>query len=656
MKIDLPISILEPELREKRILTAKKLYQLGKKAPSAPKVLGIKDIKQELRRIREYSRSNISSLTAELQATIRQKYPAVKVTGAIDNIEAVKYITSISDGNKTISINNSSIIVQELKSGLSSNGFTIINSYLDEFDLKKKEILDYWSLPRMLDKDLMGTFEVARKLQGIGFSGADETRKYMAVLGINAISAEDGTVFFLQHFSNIYKDLNEAKKVILIIGLDKIVKTSQDADFQTKCMGIFGIENIVLGIQPKSKTNPSIAELGLPLDGKEREVHIIILDNGRSSLPGSKFEDLFLCIGCRACNKHCPIQHSFTNVDYIWTPKNYLSQFITDDIIYHMADAAFYTKHNITTLGQHCFWISHVPETITEAKNLCNQDVIWTPCSDTRYTYFVHSSSYGDIGQTWIMFHSLEQQKTREEKFTKKVKSRRVKDRASLKKTLAKEFACEADARMITQNWFEKNPRYVMKELEIKERKQKVTPKPGRPRPDEPVEVGYRVSCKLELNSEFIAREKELLGRFILASNDTHINPEVMLEYYKEQVTVERGFRFIKDQSFHVSEVYLKSNSRIAALSMLMVLCLLVYSVAEWKFRQILKEQNAFVRNQKNRPTNKPTMKRVFFLFRRVRQIHELIDGKPVCTLLNYGVESRNIVNLLGAPFNKYYC
>ena len=101
MKIDLPISILEPELREKRILTAKKLYQLGKKTPSAPKVLSIKDIKQELRRIREYSRSNINSLTAELQATLRQKYPAVKVTAAIDNIEAVKYITVISDGNKT---------------------------------------------------------------------------------------------------------------------------------------------------------------------------------------------------------------------------------------------------------------------------------------------------------------------------------------------------------------------------------------------------------------------------------------------------------------------------------------------------------------------------------------------------------------------------
>jgi transposase len=328
---------------------------------------------------------------------------------------------------------------------------------------------------------------------------------------------------------------------------------------------------------------------------------------------------------------------------------------VTDDIIYHMADSAFYTNHNISTLGQYCFWISHVPETIKEAKILCKQDVNWTPSNDTRYTYFAHASSYGNIDQTWIMFHSIEQQKNREEKFAEKVKSHHKKDRTSLKKMHVKGFACEADARTITQRWLEKHPRYVIQDLVITKGKQKILPKRGRPSPDEPVEIVYKVSCKLEINSEFVASEKELLGRFILASNDTHINPEVILEYYKEQVTVERGFRFIKDQSFHVSEVYLKNESRIAALSMLMVLCLLVYSVAEWQFRQILKEQNAFVRNQKNRPTNKPTMKRVFFFFRRVRQIHEIIDGKTVCTLLNFGVESQDIVNLLGAPFNKYY-
>jgi transposase len=47
----------------------------------------------------------------------------------------------------------------------------------------------------------------------------------------------------------------------------------------------------------------------------------------------------------------------------------------TQQTIYHMADSAFYTSGNIQSLGQHCFWISHVPMTITEAKELVASEV-----------------------------------------------------------------------------------------------------------------------------------------------------------------------------------------------------------------------------------------------------------------------------------------
>jgi transposase len=40
------------------------------------------------------------------------------------------------------------------------------------------------------------------------------------------------------------------------------------------------------------------------------------------------------------------------------------SNLVTQQTIYHMADSAFYTSGNIQSLGQHCFWISHVPMTI----------------------------------------------------------------------------------------------------------------------------------------------------------------------------------------------------------------------------------------------------------------------------------------------------
>lgn len=327
MSKGLPIWIVEPELTEKRDLSARKLVESGQKAALIPEPVSIENIKPQLREIREYTRNNINSLVEELKTNLSQKYPQVRVKSAFDNIEAIGYITEISDGIDIISTNNSGIVTQELKPGLITNGFTVINSYFNEFDVKERKILDYWDIPRLFDKNLRASFEVSIKMAGIDQS--TETKKYMAVLGVNAISSEDSTVFFLQDFSNIYKDLRQAEKVILVVGLDKIVKSRKDAAFQTECMGMFGAESVLLDIQPKPDKGPSIAELPLSSGDKGRELHLIILDNGRTSLLQSKFRDLFLCIGGRACNKHCPIRSSFSNVGYVWTPRNYLKQLLS---------------------------------------------------------------------------------------------------------------------------------------------------------------------------------------------------------------------------------------------------------------------------------------------------------------------------------------
>lgn len=328
MSKDLPIWLMEPDETEKKgDLAVRILFGRRRKLAIILETASIDDIKQRLTRIRKHTRDNISSLVEELKNNLKQRYPQVKVKFASNNVEATRYISEISDGISIISTNNSSIVCQELKPRLIANGFTVINSYLGEFDIKEKErkILDYCDLPRLFDKNLVGTFNLSIKMAGL----ADiENKKYLALLGVNAISAEDGTVFFLQHFSNIYNDLRQANKVILVVGLDKIVKSREDAAFQTKCMGMFGMESALLGIKPKPGGIPSVAELSLPPGDKERALHILILDNGRTNLLRGNFSELFLCIGCRACNQRCPIRHSFTEVDYIWTPRNYLIQFL----------------------------------------------------------------------------------------------------------------------------------------------------------------------------------------------------------------------------------------------------------------------------------------------------------------------------------------
>jgi transposase len=60
------------------------------------------------------------------------------------------------------------------------------------------------------------------------------------------------------------------------------------------------------------------------------------------------------------------------------------------------------------------------------------------------------------------------------------------------------------------------------------------------------------------------------------------LDANTILKCCKGQQSIERGFRFLKDKSFRVAEVFLKKESRIEALSMLIVLCLFVYTAAEW--------------------------------------------------------------------------
>jgi transposase len=61
---------------------------------------------------------------------------------------------------------------------------------------------------------------------------------------------------------------------------------------------------------------------------------------------------------------------------------------------------------------------------------------------------------------------------------------------------------------------------------------------------------------------------------------------------------------------------------------MVTVLCLLIYSLAEWKLRTRLEEAKEAIRNQVKKKTQIPTMKWVFFLFRRITELVIEIDGK----------------------------
>ncbi len=113
---------------------------------------------------------------------------------------------------------------------------------------------------------------------------------------------------------------------------------------------------------------------------------------------------------------------------------------------------------------------------------------------------------------------------------------------------------------------------------------------PGRPTKNQsPEHFTYRVIAQVIPVEKLIEIARRRTGRFILATNvlDEEVlsNDEVLIEY-KGQQSSERGFRFLKDPLFFTSSVFVNTPRRVAALAMIMGLCLLVYTLGQRQLRQ----------------------------------------------------------------------
>jgi Transposase len=331
--------------------------------------------------------------------------------------------------------------------------------------------------------------------------------------------------------------------------------------------------------------------------------------------------------------------------------KNLQSQ----ETVYHVADSEFYTPETLKLLGQHTFWITRVPGTINQVKELEKADLILTPCKDQRYSYSEHVVNYADINQKWVVYHSDPMHERQEKSFQARLEKDFDKARISLKKLSSHEFVCEPDAQAAAEKWLKKHPRYQFKELSVVPVKHKSRKTRGRPKADEPVVVSYTLVAEIEHVPEVIRQDTQKLGRFVLATNDLDLSPDALLEYYKGQGAVERGFRFLKDKSFRVAEVFLKKNSRIQALAMIMVLCLFIYSMVEFRLRKALECTGKTVVSQTKKQTQRPTLKWVFFLFRRVREYSVMVEERRITKIANLKGDLVKILGLLGPTYEKYY-
>jgi L-lactate utilization protein LutB len=317
----LPVLLIEPVSFGKRRHFAGILRE-----PRTQLQPSLEDVERRLREVRSYTLDHLDVLADQLKATLAGR-SEVEVTFAADPAQVVRMVREASGGTNRVAVNKSSVVNKELVPTLISSGFQIVESYYDELKPFENRFGGYWDLPQVTFESLSESFARPVDLMALRRSSIQEkgAKDFVGLLGVNAISASDGAILFLQHSCNISQVLEQARKVILVAGLEKIVRNLDDALFQTKCMALFGFDTLALDMHGRSSDKPTIESLpfNVPPPQAVKKIHLILLDNGRNQMLRSRYKELLACIGCRACARTCPA-YQFLVEGTRWSPREYV--------------------------------------------------------------------------------------------------------------------------------------------------------------------------------------------------------------------------------------------------------------------------------------------------------------------------------------------
>lgn len=322
---------------------------------------------------------------------------------------------------------------------------------------------------------------------------------------------------------------------------------------------------------------------------------------------------------------------------------------------YFIGDAALYTIGSVQSFDeQNELFISRAPQKLNLVKDAISEqhNYLFTELGNGYSATWI-DSNYGGVKQRWLLVFS-EQAKKREQYTLDK---RMLKDSnaalKSLKKLSKERFACHADAMKMLGIWMKSQASMVLSEIEVIEHP--VYHKSGRPKSgQEPDDYEYQVIGLLASKLNYREQKLSEKGLFMLATNDCSdtLTMSKMLELYKSQQSVEKGFRFLKSPDFLTSSLYLKKPERIEALLMIMTCCLMVYAALEHKIREELKAKDAYFPNLKYKPCQNPTARWVFFCFQGI-DILTISENRQF--VLNIEERNRIIIDCMGPTYLQIF-
>lgn len=244
-----------------------------------------------------------------------------QVHRAADAAAAVRIVTNILERARARRIVKSKSMATEechLRECLEAQGREVVETDLGEWivqlagQMPSHIIVPAVHLPRQRIRVLLSA--VAGRDLGpetpalAGFAREHLRGKFLeaeaGISGANVLIAETGSLMIVSNEGNARMCTTLPRVHIAVVGVEKVVRGWADA-------------LSVLAVLPRSATGQAITQYVSWISGPRRpedpegdgpdEVHVVLLDNGRSALVGTPAEELLYCIRCGACLNVCPV-------------------------------------------------------------------------------------------------------------------------------------------------------------------------------------------------------------------------------------------------------------------------------------------------------------------------------------------------------------
>lgn len=234
--------------------------------------------------------------------------------------EATAYITNIvKEKNAHNIVKSKSMVTEEINLNhvLLEMGCNVLETDLGEYILQ----VDDWDAPsHIVAPALHKSKETIRdvfkeKLQYDGTEMPAEMTAFVreklrqeffkaeiGITGCNFAVAETGTVTIVTNEGNGRFVSTIPKTLITVMGMERIVPSLEEVDILVSmlCRSAVG-QKLTSYISLFTGTKKEGEEIG------PEEFHIVIVDNGRSSIVGTKYQPILQCIRCAACVNVCPV-------------------------------------------------------------------------------------------------------------------------------------------------------------------------------------------------------------------------------------------------------------------------------------------------------------------------------------------------------------